>query len=393
MIENTTLTNRNRTTIDAMQFDQFAHHAPATDDLLELADWLATNGAAHLSAIERIELAERLITRRRFLIGAGALGIGVITGCGTEEESAAPTVATEAARRTVEHVYGLVELPVSPQRMVTPYATLMDHALVLDIPLVGGTGNQNDAQSPFREYQQERYPDRLETLERVQGVSEPNFEQIAALNPDCIMYVDGGEDVYEDLSEIAPTFVLPRTYEAEVDGVTIQRENWKRNLRELAQAFGRQQQAEEFLADYDARAETLGVRLAERWGDAAFATLIPLPEVLLVNGYGQQPDGLALFGDLGLTPAPFVNPERQQLSLELIPQLEAADVLLVSLFAREGSLERDRERVAPVLESPLWQQLPAVQNNRVFDLDQELIGGSPLAAVAFLDWVEQTLLG
>jgi len=64
-----------RTQADAHTLDALAHRAPKTADLRELATWLQVNGAAHLSAIERIELAERLVTRRRFLIGAGALAL------------------------------------------------------------------------------------------------------------------------------------------------------------------------------------------------------------------------------------------------------------------------------------------------------------------------------
>ncbi|MCG8351268.1 MAG: ABC transporter substrate-binding protein, partial [Chloroflexales bacterium] len=67
MTENTTLISRNLTTTDAVDLDQLARRAPATADLLELAAWLAAYGPAHLSAIARIELAERLISRRRFL--------------------------------------------------------------------------------------------------------------------------------------------------------------------------------------------------------------------------------------------------------------------------------------------------------------------------------------
>jgi iron complex transport system substrate-binding protein len=65
--------------------DSLTRRTPAIDDLLELAAWLQDNGHTHLSVIERIELAERLITHRRFLIGAGALAVGAITGYGPEE--------------------------------------------------------------------------------------------------------------------------------------------------------------------------------------------------------------------------------------------------------------------------------------------------------------------
>jgi ferric-dicitrate binding protein FerR (iron transport regulator) len=72
------------TKTNAHTLDALARHAPATDDLLEVADWLGANGSHHLSAIERIELAERVISRRRFLIGAGALALGSVTGCGAQ---------------------------------------------------------------------------------------------------------------------------------------------------------------------------------------------------------------------------------------------------------------------------------------------------------------------
>jgi hypothetical protein len=89
------ITRERHTTTDTRTDDRaltaLARRAPATDDLIELAAWLQSNGSHHLSAIERIELAERLITRRRFLIGAGAVGLGMIAGCGLQEEAAAPT--------------------------------------------------------------------------------------------------------------------------------------------------------------------------------------------------------------------------------------------------------------------------------------------------------------
>ena len=394
MTHNTT-TSRTGTT-DTGNLDALARCAPGTDDLLTLAEWLATNGPAHLSAIERIELAERLITRRRFIIGAGGLlGAAALGACGAGEQEAAAPTATTVATRIANHIYGDVELPTNPQRMVAtvlPFVT--DHALVLGLPLVGGTGASGNAQAPFPEYQQERHPNEMEGLKKIQGRPEMNFEQIAALNPDCILAPEPGEDIYERLSGIAPTFVFPYTYEAEVGGETVQQFDWKQALREIAEAFGRQQQAEEFLSDYQTRAEDLGTRLTERWGDATFAMIYP-SEQLSVSGYAMQTDALILFGDLGLTPAPFMTPSAQTFSLEEIPRLEGADVLMVSVNPRadEGSLGRDREAAAPVLESPLWQQLPAVQNDRVFEVSQEITFVSPLAADAYLDYVEQTLLG
>lgn len=96
MTWNTNLTSLDRTTTDTRTLNALARRAPATDDLLELATWLRDHGPAHLSAIERIELAERLITRRRFLIGAGALAVGAMTGCGPAARLSTTRVTRQA---------------------------------------------------------------------------------------------------------------------------------------------------------------------------------------------------------------------------------------------------------------------------------------------------------
>ena len=88
-------------------------------------------------------------------------------------------------------------------------------------------------------------------------------------------------------------------------------------------------------------------------------------------------------------------PDTQQVSLELIPQLEEADVLLIAreFEADKATQERDLEELAAITDSELWQRLPVVQNDQVFEFDKSLTVGSPLGAVVFVDYLEQTLLG
>ena len=216
MTESTTLTTQNRTTTDVLDLDALAHHAPATDDLLALADWLGTNGAAHLSPIERIELAERLITRRRFLIGAGALGLGVITGCGTEEEAAAPTATSASVvyPRTVTDAGGReVVFQKRPERVVIDtYRHLLDELLLLDIAPLG-----------YAAWASEKLPIwTRQTLEErdlmpinFNGQTYPvgiNFEQLVAAKPDLIILsAEGGKaenvENFALFEQIAPVFV------------------------------------------------------------------------------------------------------------------------------------------------------------------------------------------
>ena len=389
MTQNNTVTNLHLTTTDAGDLDALARRAPATDDLLELADWLASNGAAHLSAIARIELAERLITRRRFLIGAGAVGLGMITSCGADEQAAAPTATV--ATRTVDSVYGRIKLPVDPQRVVTGYDYTTDYALVLNLPLVAAPGSGGAATQPFPAHQTAAYPEQLADLEKVQTFPEPNLEKIIALNPDCILDPSSVDDEqrYERLSAIAPTFVF-QIYE-KAEGLPYGRANFRGALRSVGAAFGRREEAEEIIARYEARAEELKGRLRERWAGATFAFLNPYGATLYVWGQESDQPSRIFFADLGLTPASFLTPSLQELSLEALADIDA-DVLFLALSPKEGSLERDQEQAESFVGSALWQQLPAVQKEQVYGFDAELYFPAPLTANATLDLVEQTLL-
>lgn len=329
-------------------------------------------------------------TRREFLIGAGSLLILAPFGCGDDGETGEGGGTTSDDTRTVDSVYGQVELPANPQRLVPGYTTEMDYALVLGIPMAAGTGSRGGNQ-PFAEYQREAYPDRLDDLEKVVTYPEANYEQIAAANPDCILDQVAADDEsrYERLSEIAPTFVF-QDYE-DVEKLKFGRPDWRGSLREVGQAFGAPEAAEEHIADYEARVEELRGPLAERWSGATFAAVLPWTDYFLVWGREVQAHQI-LFDDLGLKPATVINPNNTELSLEALPDIDA-DVLFLGLSPKEDSLERDREVAAPYLDSPLWQKIPAVQKDQVYEFDQELIYTGPLTATAFLDYVEQTLLG
>ena len=80
------------------------------------------------------------------------------------------------------------------------------------------------------------------------------------------------------------------------------------------------------------------------------------------------------------------------MSFETLPNIDA-DVLLLPLGPQPGSLERDRSPLIAIEANPLWQRLPAMAQNQVYEFVGELALPSPLTAMAFLDFVEQTLLG
>jgi ABC-type Fe3+-hydroxamate transport system substrate-binding protein len=338
-------------------------------------------GASSASPVPEIED----ITRRDFLVGgAAALLLGGCGSGGGGNEASGET-------RTVEGFYGPVELPVRPRRVVPGYTSAMDFALVLGLPMAAGTGLFGAATEDYPEYQLEAYPEKLEDLEIVQA-NPANYEQIAASEPDCILdnVAAFDEERYEKLSEIAPPYVYSDYEQAE--GLSDPGKSvWREPLRRIGRAFGRETRAERFIADFEARAAELNKRMAERWGDAKFAFAEPNAEGVYVHGTLRDPMSQVLFEDLGATPASLLTRDSQTLSLEALPEIDA-DVLLVSIRPQEGSLKRDTETVAPYVDSPLWQKIPAVQKDRVYRFDAELHYTSPLCAQAFLDFVENSLL-
>lgn len=329
-------------------------------------------------------------TRREFLIGAGSLLVLAPFGCGGDELGGAE--ATSSRTRTVDSPYGEVELPADPQRLVPGYSTEVDYALVLGVPMAAAPGADGKANRPFTRYQQEAYPDRLDSLEKVTTYPEVSYEQVAAAKPDCILDQVAADDEgrYKRLSQIAPTFVF-QDYE-DVEELKFGEPNWRRSLREVGRAFGAPDQADEYIADYEARAEELRGRLAERWSGATFAAAFPFTDFFLV--YGRRANQLSqiLFEDLSLSPASVLEPDNQELSLEALPDVDA-DVLFMALELKEGSLELDREMAAPYVDSPLWQKIPAVQKDQVYEFGIDLVFTGPLTATAFLDVVESSLLG
>jgi iron complex transport system substrate-binding protein len=173
-------------------------------NISEVAELLRHHGSQHLSLIERIELAERLITRRRFLVGAGALALGAITGCGAPEEQAAvaPTATSSATRDFVDATAQSIVVPARPTRIVAihDYNAALQ-LLSLGAPVVGmvsrGGGFTQDVS---------RYYD-VSALTDVGDYSAPNVELIAQLQPDLIVAsaTDLDKATIEQLKAIAPT--------------------------------------------------------------------------------------------------------------------------------------------------------------------------------------------
>ncbi|MEM8529526.1 MAG: ABC transporter substrate-binding protein [Chloroflexota bacterium] len=395
MPENMTLTTQNRTTIDVVEIDRLIHRAPATDDLLELADWLATNGPTHLSAIERIELAERLITRRRFLIGAGALGLGAIVGCGSDEEAA---VSTTGGTHTAETPRGSVIIPANPQRVLTVYTHDLENALILGLPVIAGPGEQGRSDAPFPPYLVEAFGAQLDSITQIVHRPEINFEQLAALQPDVILSgMFGNIDIgYDKLDAIAPTVTYRYSEGEEFTLIP-----WREVLRQNGVQFQREDEAEDWITRFEQRAGDLRERLVPEWRGATYAIIAPSGDQFWMYGATGGHTARTLSEELGIELADSVNrllaaaSQRSQgggaVSYELMGELDANVLFILVSAGADGT--PDRSGVEALTTQALWATLPAVQAGHVHEFTGDIWYESGVTALVFLDIVEQALLG
>jgi iron complex transport system substrate-binding protein len=347
----TILTSVSATT-DTLHLDSLAHRAPATDD----------HGAAHLSTIERIELAERLITRRRFLIGAGAL---VLSACGVPGEQATEPTATVATTRTVtDHLGRTVNIPANPQRIVAlDNNRMIVHLVELGLPVVGATTNGGILAPTLG--------DMRDQIASVGEVNEPSIETITALQPDLIMHNTYYEPSIGMLEQIAP--VVGFDYEQLPTFKLFETIRWLGNIFNL-----------------EVRAQQLEDEGRQDFADAGAQLGLAGKRVAPVSLGGAPDNNLEFFGPdyaigefvqlLGATLTPKrVNGQRvkdfsEAVSVELAPDLLADTDFVIGL--RYGGPEEFVNSQSAFITSAVWQAIPAVGRGDVAYLDIQQVSNN-----------------
>ncbi|WP_068156620.1 ABC transporter substrate-binding protein [Rhodococcus phenolicus] len=299
--------------------------------------------------------------RRRATVAlASALTAAVtLAGCSAEDTEPETSVSSTAGfPRTVDHFRGSTTLDEAPLRVVALDTSYADATLLLESELVGYVDYRTEGLPDYVGDAREKYAANAVSVGKVSDVS---IEQIAALQPDLILSAEvrNGKD-YEALSAIAPTVFSQST------GPT-----WKDNIRLAARALGKEDLAEQKIADYEARAKAIG--------DEINATA-DNPTVSVVRFAGEATARLyrtTSFSGIVLEDAGLARPESQgpdpadpssimaAISPELIAEADA-DVIFVSMYRDpEG---KSAEAAEPFLTNPLWGNL----RGRKVDVDDSM---------------------
>lgn len=236
---------------------------------------------------------------------------------------------------TVEHRFGTTEIDAVPERVVTVDVQWTDVMMAMDVDPVGYTV---DSFMPESGVPWQDLPAEAEALSVDDGVP---IEQIAELAPDLIVgtFSISDEDVYGQLSEIAPTIAT-----LDEEQVT----PWQDLVRTAGDVLADPDQAEEIIDSVDSRVADVAQELPGLEGRTfALAQYIVGDSMYIV---ADENDGSSTFFEqLGMTMYPPVREQGEETGdtrIQVSP--ERSDLLRSDLltFLVNGGDENDLRDIA-----------------------------------------------
>ncbi|WP_288628435.1 ABC transporter substrate-binding protein [uncultured Streptococcus sp.] len=251
--------------------------------------------------------------------------------------------------KTIVHDFGTTELKKAPKRIVildNLYGEILDP---LDITPVGATTGQADSQE-FSTLFKKQYKDAKVVSVGWQG--NPDLDKIAELKPDLILMTGEQEDLYDELSEIAPTV----GYQINTD------ENWDYHETSLkvAEIFDKRDEMKKDLDRLDAREAVFAENVKAKFGNQKLMYLRVTDNDIRYYAYGHFG---YLYDTYHFNRAETFNPDDM---FQVIDPDKLKDINPDLLIVQADSQELLDNKLK---NTPVWTSLKAVQNNKVIYAD------------------------
>lgn len=272
------------------------------------------------------------------------IALSILTGCGGGDTT---NNTSDVKTRTVSDSKGTVEIPEQPQRIVDISGN-SDILSVLGYTVIG-TAN-SDA------YDYTKFPTYLEeTLKgaKILGYSMQDtmdVEGILELDPDLIILSNVQEKMYPQMQSIAPTILIQ-----------LEQLDWKEDIRSIAKVMDKEDMAEEWLKNYEAKAQTVGNQIKEKYGaDTTYLALLASGGQLFV--FDAAGIGQVMYDDMGLA-KPNNMPQQDNISLPVISYegLSNLDADYLFVIGTDSNMKT-------LKENSIYKNMTAVKNGHVVEL-------------------------
>ncbi|WP_314001985.1 Fe(3+) dicitrate ABC transporter substrate-binding protein [uncultured Paenibacillus sp.] len=276
------------------------------------------------------------------------LVLGTLAGCGTTAgKQTEANAGAQAGTRIIKHGLGETQIKGTPQRVVVLELGFIESLLAVGVKPIG-VAEDNKPNLIDDEVRKA-----IEGYKSVGTRAQPSFEIIKTLKPDLIVAdVDRHKNAYAELSKIAPTIAvknLNATYQDTIDAALV-----------IADAVGKKAEAEKFVAAHKAKVQQLRAKAPK-----------DNPSVLLVaerdkvfNARTLQFFSPGLLEAIGLNYA-FKNQTDEysvKMTIEQLLQIDPDVLILMQTVDGKSS-------IPAWADNPLWKNLKAVKNNRVYEVD------------------------
>ncbi|WP_018395008.1 iron-hydroxamate ABC transporter substrate-binding protein [Bacillus sp. 37MA] len=292
----------------------------------------------------------------------------IISACSNESDNNEKEASTDKEKSgtiTYQSENGPIEVPADPQRVLV-LSSFAGNIMALDVNLVGV-----DSWSKMN-------PRFEKELKNVEEVSDESLEKIIELEPDLIIGLSTINNV-DKLSEIAPTVTY--TY-GKVDYLT--------QHLEIGKLLNKEKEAKAWIDDFKKRAQTAGEDIKAKIGEETTVSVIEnFDKQLYVYGDNWGRGTEILYQEMKLKMPEKVKETALKdgyyaLSLEVMPEFSGDYVIL----------SKDSEQDNSFQETDTYKNIPAVKNNRVFEVNmKEFYFNDPLTLDFQLDYFIKNFLG
>ena len=281
--------------------------------------------------------------------------------------------AENTSTRTVKHALGETVIHGQPKRVVSLFQGATDTLVALGVEPVGVV--ESWAQKPMYTYLRPR----LKNVTYVGLETQPSLEDIALLKPDLIIISRyRSEKIYGILSQIAPTIALDGVYD------------FRQTLKTTGQALGREDRANQLLADWQKRIidtrHNLQTHFGKDWPQKISLLDFRSDHVRL---YTPNSFSGSILSDLGFEWTKVVEDSQwapqKLMSKESIPLIDA-DMYFV-IMKNDAAVKKNYQSWSQHL---LWQQTQAAKTQQIYQVNNIYwsLAGGIISANHMLDEVD-----
>ncbi|MBD6617805.1 iron-siderophore ABC transporter substrate-binding protein [Komarekiella sp. 'clone 1'] len=279
-------------------------------------------------------------------------------------DNALPTSSLPVATRIVKHALGKTTIPIKPRRIITLHdSTILDPVLALGVKPIGIATYVPEQGVLFRGITEEQ----VANIQKVGSAFQPSLEKILMLKPDLILGREYQKNIYNQLSNFAPTVL--------VDWESFN--SFQDNFRYIAQILGEEEQAKLVLNQYQERIKEFQRKMVNRLHEEV--SVISFSEQNL-KSFNSNAVFNQVINDVGIKRTSIQKNQKEhslQVSIEDLNKYDA-DVLFI--------INESQNNIAYYLQNPLWQHLQVVKKKQVYVVNQSnWFAGGPLGVNKILD--------